>query len=170
MNAFGANILNLYNYTLGGFYTGPPICFAYQTSTQSIASNSSTQINFQATLINQGGGSPMWVASSPGVLTCQVAGFYQIAGQLAWTPNVTGPRDLAILANGTVVNSNSIGRNDGQASTGGFATVNSATTGFRFSVGGTIYMFGTQGSGGALSTTTGLGLVSSFLSATWIAP
>lgn len=166
LNALGSNILNLYNFTMGGFLNAPPLCIVSQTSAQSIGTNAFTPVTFQSAVVN----SPtMWVASVPGTLTVLVAGVYMITGQILWSnATATGGREADIAINGSA-QANAIARSNAPGSTV-LQVANNPTAFYRLGVGATIQMTGWQNSGGALSTVVGVSVLTTSLSALWISP
>lgn len=86
---------------LGDFTLGLPLCFAYQTVSQSLANATWTSISLDSTgasLDTDGGHSNVTNNSR---YTCQVPGTYFILGSVTHGNNTTGTRSARIAKNGT---------------------------------------------------------------------
>jgi hypothetical protein len=134
---------------LGDFVLGLPLCFAYQTVSQSLASGTWTSISLDSTgasLDTDGGHSNITNNSR---YTCQVPGTYWAFGSVTHGNNTTGARSARIAKNGTVL----LGSESYATQGGGLL----GATAFAYipvllSVGDYIELQGFQNSGGALST------------------
>lgn len=165
LNALGSNIQNLYNYTVSGFLTGPPICIANQTTGQGIATATASPLSFNTTIVNTGN---MWVSSQPTQITIQTAGVYLMTAQAKFPgSNSTGDRELDLCVNGTNVGTNCIARSDAQHTTSNYTVSLNCSQFYRLAAGATIFAVAVQNSGSTLTTDV-TSLVNSSLSAMWV--
>jgi len=78
----------------------PPMAQLYQTVAQTLTTSVFAPISMGAAAIDTVGG---WNATNPTRYTSQLAGTYQLSGQIAYAPNATGVRDSRIYKNGATL-------------------------------------------------------------------
>lgn len=82
------------------FLLNPPIAKYAQTSAQTLTTSVTTSITWPTPALDYYGG---YAAGTPTRYTPTVAGWYLVVGNIAFAPNVTGPRDAQIAFNGASV-------------------------------------------------------------------
>lgn len=82
------------------FLSKPPIAKLRQTSAQSIPNNSATPVTFDVEDFDTHSGHS--TASNTDQYVVPIAGYYAIAGKLAWPSNATGSRASQWSVNGTL--------------------------------------------------------------------
>lgn len=156
-----ADNINTY-YSGISFLESPPVARIYATTTQSIGTGSPTAINFGGTIIDTYGGHSNVTNNTR--YTFQVAGIYLISATVAWNANGTGIRASQIQINGTNIPG-------GQTTMGAVAGTNlevpATTVIVSVNVNDYAELYGTQTSGGSLSTVASGGDASS-MSIAWL--
>lgn len=79
------------------FALSKPRCKAVQTSIQSIPTGVLTAITFDSVEFDD---YVMWDAGLPSRITAKYAGYYHLAGGIAWASNATSYRFVRLLVNG----------------------------------------------------------------------
>lgn len=159
LNTLGANLTNLYNYTMGGFRTQKPLVAA-RCTTQTFPNAVDTQIFWDTVDLNYDN---MWNSASTGALVVNTAGIYRIYVQAAHLGALGHPGVAYICINGTSTQNNAIGTMAPSSST----TTNCYATA-SLSVGSTIYGFLFQSTGVSQGANTQFG--GCRIHAEWISP
>lgn len=167
LNAYGANITNLYNSNHGFVNTQRPAAFIKQTTSQPINNTADTLVNFQSAVINTDN---MFVPSQPTQLTIQHAGIYLVSGQIHWfwpgvAPTFNTVAVMSLLANGTTT-ANAIGFNQALFASAGPGIANQAIMMVNLAAGATLYLNAWQSTGVVQNLATDFG--SSYLSAVYL--
>jgi hypothetical protein len=143
---------NVYNGLM--FLANPPLAVLYQASPQSIPNNAFTPIQFDASGIDTYAGHSNTTNNSR--YTSQLLGWYEISGVCGLASNTTGARGLSIFKNGvqpagpaTQVTTNPTG-------TGTNTDMPMFAAWVQLDAGDYVELQVLQGSGGALSTVTGV--------------
>jgi hypothetical protein len=127
-----------------------PILKVAQTSSRSIANNSSVLISWDTALVNS---DTMW--SSGSTVTIQTGGWYEVALQVPWSGSASNLRSLYLFVNGLANPANLAAQADELGPTG--LTRSQCRLYDRFTAGTTIQAACYQFSGAALSTDTAYG-------------
>lgn len=157
---------NINTYFSGiSFLENPPIASLYQINSQSPGTGSATPISLDGSLSDTYNGHSTVTNNTR--YTFQVAGYYMIAGSVAWTPNATGVRAASFRLNGSsgLIGSQVILPTITVAATN--TNVPASTVITVASVGDYVEMLGTQTSGGNLATNTG-GINTSQMIIVWL--
>jgi hypothetical protein len=129
------------------FLTNPPIATLVQTSTQSIATSTSTAVTWPTPTVDTYSG---WASGTPTRYTPQVAGYYLCIGNLGFAAtSAVGARDAQIEKNGTTV-VNEVGV--GNAGTSYSTVIGVVSMVFCNGTSDYIELYANQNSGGALAT------------------
>jgi len=144
---------------MGNFMLGRPIASLRQTSAQSIANSTTTDITWNIEDIDRDNGHS--TSSNTERYTAQTAGWYWCVGSIFWAGNATGNRVTNLAKNGTAFNVGKV-RNSSTLNSNDFSQTSSALI---YMNGTTDYITlqGAQSSGGALSTIVAAGSQSSLI-------
>lgn len=143
------------------FLLNPPIAVVYDAASQSVGNNTFTPMVCDSTTWDTYGGHSNTTNNSR--YTAQVAGFYALFGSVAFGPNATGFRGIALYKNSVALANPSYETFVAAAS--GTNGVNIQATGqVQLNAGDFVECYIYQSSGGALSLAAG----ASGFSTTWI--
>ncbi|EFC80877.1 hypothetical protein [Parafrankia sp. EUN1f] len=123
------------------------LCRAFATGTQSIATSSDIAITFGSASPNVDN---MWSSGDPTKITANTAGYYAIAGVVAFAANSTGGRFGKMKRNGTTLRAASVPALASPVET----FIDMALRVVHMDVGEYIQLFAWQNSGGSLNTST----------------
>ncbi|WTW96611.1 hypothetical protein OG216_26020 [Streptomycetaceae bacterium NBC_01309] len=124
----------------------PPDAVLRQTVVSSVGSSPTVVTMGVADIDTEGG----WSAGNPNRYTCQLAGVYQLSGEVSFDQNGTGTRGLVIRVNGSTYVRGSAALIPGSSST--VVTAAGAPRDWYLDVGDYVELLAQQSSGGALST------------------
>lgn len=141
--------------------TDPPLVFAYQIVTQSLANTTWTAITMTAEVIDTISGHSLVTNTSR--YTPNVAGTYEVYGQVAFAINATGDRGAQFRKNGSTTDGLQYGA--ARAMSGGNFAGIAVSSGVVNLNGTTDYveLYAFQDSGGTISTSYGAGFTTSFM-------
>ncbi|MCI3277661.1 hypothetical protein [Streptomyces cylindrosporus] len=145
-----AQVGAIMQWLVGSGSNGLPMFFGYQATSQSVASGTTgAAITIDTEVIDTDGGHSTVTNTSR--YTCQVAGYYLLWGSTAWAINATEERITYYQKNGTTIPGGSSVQI--QSVSSGHATVVVGTLMIvPLAVGDYVEVWGSQVSGGALST------------------
>jgi hypothetical protein len=143
------------------FLTTVPLAEVYQTISQTLSNGTWTAISQDSTVLDTDGQHSGSINNSR--FTCQVAGWYTVAGAVAFNANSTGSRAADIYRNGSplLIASGAI-----TAASNAIHVAVAAGLGLQLAVGDYLELYGWQNSGGNVTTAVGT-QYSSFLYARW---
>lgn len=76
----------------------PPLAMLYQNTAQSVPNAAFTAITWDTEVADTHNGHDL--ITNPTRYTSQIAGWYEVDGQISWAPNATGRRIASIFVNG----------------------------------------------------------------------
>lgn len=123
------------------------LCRAFPAATQSIASSTDIAIDFASASPNL---DTMWSISNPSRITANTAGWYAVAGVVAFAANSTGGRFGKMKRNGTTLRAASVPALASPVET----FIDMALRIVYLDVGQYLELFAWQNSGGSLNTST----------------
>lgn len=144
------------------FLTSPPIAQMRQQVGQSISNATFTALTFDTEVFDNFGGHD--TATNTSRYTCQVAGYYQLSGKIAWTGNATGRRASQWFQNGTVISGSQVAH---AATSASDVEHNLITMDVLLAVDDYVELMGFQDSGGSLSTIVSSAALYSVFNVRW---
>lgn len=154
-----SGLLNSYKAALD-YFANTPYAHVYSSAGQSITTNTSTVLSFNAEVEDIGGLHSTTTNNSR--ITAVDAGLYHVTGQVQYPTGIgSGTVDCKVQVNGTV----NTGPYDSRAIPGGVPAVNISSL-IRLAAGDYIQLLTYQSSGASVTTTAGA--FNTFLQARWV--